>query len=229
MMKKNVVTIHQANYLPYIGFFNKVKQADILVMFDIADYVKNKFQNRNKIRTADGWTYLTIPVEKKYYRRPFYQVMLPEGDKWREKHWKSIKANYSGADYFDSYKDFFEYLYSTKHKTLMELIEKIIRYLLNRFEIEVEIVKTTDLEIKSDLKGPDLLTDILHKTNANCYLSGKTGKKYLEQEKFIENAIDLVFHEFTHPVYKQRFKGFEPYMSAIDLLFNVGEKSKELI
>lgn len=228
-MMKKIVTIHQVNYLPYIGFFNKVKQADILVMFDIADYVKNKFQNRNRIRTPDGWTYLTIPIGKEFYRKPFYQVMLPEDDKWMGKHWKNIQANYRGTAYFDSYKDFFADLYSIKHKILMELNEKIIRYLLNQFEIEVEIVKTTDLEIDNNLKGTDLLIDLLHKTNANCYLSGKSGKNYLEQEKFMKKDIDLRFHEFSHPIYKQRFDEFEPYMSAIDLLFNVGEKSKELI
>ena len=72
----NIVTIHQVNYLPWIGFFNKIKNYDTFIMFDIADYEKNGVQNRNKIRTKDGWCYLTIPINKKYYREPFNTVKL---------------------------------------------------------------------------------------------------------------------------------------------------------
>ena len=140
------VAIHQVNYMPWLGFFNKLKQANKLVMYDIADYTKNDVQNRNKIRTKEGWIYLTVPIEKKYYRRPFYEVLLSENNKWQNKHWKAIKLNYSKADYFDSYKDFFEKLYKKKFMTLLELNECITIYLIKEFGINLDIIKTTDLE-----------------------------------------------------------------------------------
>lgn len=224
-----ITSIHQLNYLPWLGFFNKVKQSDTFVMFDIADYVKQKFQNRNKIRTKDGWIWLIIPIERKYHRKPFFEVMLPKDNKWKQEHWLGIRGNYAKAPYFNSYKDFFESLYKKDFKTLMEINEKIMLYLFEQFGINVDIVKTTELDINRELKSTDLLIEILKKVNADNYLSGKSGNEYLEHDKFKQNKIELRFQEFKHPVYKQRFDGFEPYMSAIDLLFNVGEKSKELI
>jgi|SRR3989344_9397235 len=221
------VAIHQVNYMPWLGFFNKLKQANKLVMYDIADYTKNDVQNRNKIRTKEGWIYLTVPIEKKYYRRPFYEVLLSENNKWQNKHWKAIKLNYSKADYFDSYKDFFEKLYKKKFMTLLELNECITIYLIKEFGINLDIIKTTDLELNRELKGTEMLIEILKKAGATTYLAGIGSKSYLDESKFKE--IKLAYNCYIHPIYKQQFPGFQKYMSAIDLLFNMGEKSKDLI
>jgi hypothetical protein len=220
---QNIVTIHQVNYIPWIGFFNKIKKADTFVLFDIADYEKNSVQNRNKIRTKDGWIYLTIPVSKQYYRKPFFQVKFPEDTFWMSKHWKSIEINYSKAQYFDSYKDFFKEIYFSKFEYLSDFNEKIIRYLIKELGINVNILKSTEMNINEELKSTDLLIDILKKAEATNYLSGKSGKNYLEKEKFSD--IKLEFHEFTHPEYTQVFSPFIPALSSIDLLFNEGEKS----
>jgi hypothetical protein len=209
--------IHQVNYLPWLGFFNKARMSDIFVMFDVADYSKNNFMNRNKIRIADGWVYLTIPIERTYYRTPFHKVMLPHDDRWQE------------SSYFDSYSDFFEKIYKDKHRTLMELNEKIILYLFEQFGIEVDVVKTTELGISTELKKTDMLISILEGVSADSYLSGEKGREYIEKDKFARAGIGLTFQEYEHPVYRQRFGGFEPFMSAIDALFNLGEKARNLI
>lgn len=222
-------TIHQVNYLPWLGFFNKIKNSDVFVMFDITDYEKNSIQNRNKIRTADGWCYLTIPINKICYRKPFYTVKMPANKKWKQNHWKAIELNYKKTDYFASYQDSFKEIYSRDYETLMELNSKIILYLLEQFDINVEIIKTTDLNLNRELKKTDMLVEILQAVKADTYLSGLSGKKYLEGKKFKRAGINLAYQNFKHPIYKQRYPGFELNMAAIDLLFNMGEKSKELI
>jgi hypothetical protein len=224
-----IATIHQVNYLPWLGFFSKVKSSDAFVMFDVADYSKNGNMNRNKIRTADGWTYLTIPIEKKWHRKPLYEVMLPADEKWKAIHWKTIMLNYKKASYFSSYGDFFEKLYRKSHKTLVEINQEIIFYLFEQFGINAKIFKTTQLDINRGLKKTDILLDILEKINAEAYLSGEGGRSYIEEEKFKEAGIELRFQKYEHPEYMQRFDGFIPFMAAIDALFNVGEKAKELI
>ena len=221
------VAIHQVNYLPWLGFFNKLKQVDKFVMYDIADYVKNDIQNRNKIRTNEGWIYLTIPIEKKYHRKPFYDVLIPENKKWMKKHWNALQLNYSKTDYFNSYKDFFERIYKKEFKTLFELNEEIVIYLMKEFGINVDVVKTTNLELNRNLKGTDVLLEIMDRVEGKEYITGEGSKTYLEENKFEE--VKLIYQNYKHPVYKQRFSGFEPYMAAIDLLFNMGEKSKEII
>ncbi len=224
-----IATIHQVNYLPWLGFFSKIKSSDAFVMFDVADYSKNGLMNRNKIRTADGWMYLTVPIEKKFHRRPFNEVLLPPNEKWREEHWKAMLFNYKKADYFGSYGDFFEKLYKKKHKTLMELNEEIILYIFKQLGINVKIFKTTELGTDKRLKKTDILLDILKSISADTYLSGAGGKTYIEPEKFREAGIGLRFQEYEHPEYRQRFDGFVPFMAVIDALFNMGEKTKDLI
>ena len=224
-----IATIHQVNYLPWLGFFSKVKNSDAFVMFDIADYSKNGLMNRNKIRTADGWMYLTVPIEKKFHTKPFNEVMLPPDQRWREDHWKAILFNYKKAEYFGSYSDFFEKLYRKKHKTLMELNEEIILYIFNQLGIEVKIFKTTELATDKRLKKTGILLDILKSISADTYLSGAGGKTYIEPEKFEEAGIELRFQEYEHPEYKQRFDGFVPFMAAIDALFNLGEKARNMV
>ena len=221
------VAIHQVNYLPWLGFFNKLKQADKFVMYDIAKYVKNDIQNRNKIRTKKGWIYLTVPVEKKGHTKPLYQVLILNRSDWGSKHWKSLLLNYSKADYFDSYSGFFERLYKKKFDSLYELNKEIIIYLLKEFDINVELIETTSLNLNRELKSTDMLLEILKQVGATTYVSGVGSKSYLEEDKFKD--IKLIYHNFKHPIYKQSYLGFEPYMAAIDLLFNKGEKAGETI
>ena len=221
------VAIHQVNYLPWLGFFNKLKQVDKFVMYDIAKYIKNDIHNRSKIRTKEGWIYLTVPIEKKGHTKPLYQVLISNKNDWRTKHWKSLVLNYSKADYFDSYKYFFEKLYKTKFDNLYKLNKEIVIYLLKEFGISVELIETTNLSLNMELKSTDMLLEILKQVGATTYVSGVGSKSYLEENKFKD--IKLIYHNFKHPIYKQSYLGFEPYMAAIDLLFNKGEKAGETI
>lgn len=224
------VCIHQPNYLPYIGFFNKIKNTEFYVLFDVAQYEKNNFHNRNQIRTENGSMYLTIPIlSKDCYLKRICDVELPPDNKWREKHWKSIEANYAKSDYFDSYKDPLKKIYQTNFTKLVDLNEEIIRFLINEFGLESTVVRSTDLGLDENLKSTDLLINILKELNATSYLSGPSGKNYLLESTFEKEGIKLEYQNFIHPEYRQRFNGFLKNMAAIDLLFNIGEKSKEIL
>ncbi len=223
-----IVTIHQPNYLPWIGLFSKVKHSDCFVILDTVKYSHKSVINRNKIRTFDGWQYLTIPTEKKYREKNIIDVKLPEKNDWIKKHWKIIEANYKKTDNFESYKDFGD-IYKENFEFLWQISEKIIRYLLKEFGINAEIKKASELGINERSDKIDWNLEICNTLNADRYLSGPDGRKYMDLDKFTKNDIKVEFFEFKHPVYKQRYPGFEPYMSAIDLLFNLGEKSKNLI
>lgn len=224
-----IVTIHQPNYIPWMGFFGKVNKSDIFVILDSVEYTKNSVINRNKVRIKDGWCYLTIPIEKKYHESRIVDVKLPLDDKWRKNHWATIESNYNKTDYFHTYKDFLKRLYEKKCDFLWQINEEAIIYLMKCFNIDVEIIKASELELNPELKKTDLLISILKSVEGDRYISGPSGKNYLEIEKFKQGDIELEFFEFKHPEYKQRYPGFVPNLSAIDLLFNMGEKSSELI
>jgi hypothetical protein len=196
---------------------------------DTVQYIKRGVTHRNKIRIHDGSVYLTVPISKDFSMSRIKDVELPREKIWRKDHWRAIQHNYLKAYHFSDYMQFFNDIYHHDHQYLWELNMQIISYLLKCFDINVEIIKTSDLDLDPELKHTDLIIDILRKIDASTYLSGPSGKNYLEIEKFNQNNINLEFTSFQHPVYEQRYPGFEPNLSAIDLLFNMGSKSGELI
>ena len=134
----------------------------------------------------------------------------------------SIIANYSKCKYFDS--SFVDVYYSDiwKRADLKKFNEYGISYLKNKFKIRADIVRASELDMKSNLNSTELLIEILEVLGADTYISGLGGKKYLDGTRFSEKKIELTYLEFKPFRYGQRWEGFEPYMSALDLLFNMG-------
>lgn len=222
------VAIHQPNYLPYIGFFQKMALSDVFVILDDVQFSKDSYTQRTKIRSKDGVILLTIPINKKYNFKSIKDILLPEDENWLKKHKLSIIANYSKCKYVDN--KFIKHYFSNldKLETLTEFNEFGIHYLKDQFGIKTKIVRASEL-CSSNLKSTDLLINIVENLGGDFYISGIGGKKYLKEEKFLEHNINLEYFEFENLEYPQRWKGFEPYLSAIDLLFNLGPDSVKYI
>ncbi len=229
-MAHKTVTIHQPTYLPYVGFFNKIKKSDIFILFDTAQYVKNQFINRNKIKSKNGSVWLTIPIENnKSYLKPIKDVLLPKNEKWKEKHWKSILQNYSQTEYFEKHKTYFEKIYNKKWTKLVDINTEIIDYLMGEFNLNKKTLFASEILSKNKKNATDILIELVENVDGNKYLSGPSGKQYLELSKFKDAGIEVEFQQFEHPIYKQKYNGFETNMAAIDLLFNEGQNSKNIL
>ncbi len=224
-----IVTIHQPNYLPWIGLFSKISLSDCLIIYDCAQYEKGGFINRNRIRTRPGSGFLTIPISHDCLTWRIMDVPLPVDTQWRRDHWRQIYQNYAKSPYFNEHGAFFEKLYQQDIRYLCQLNEKILRYLLNCFNIKVELVRAKELSVDRSLYKTDLMVAFLKSVKADVYLSGPSGKNYLEVEKFPQNNLELQYFSFQHPVYRQRYPGFEPNMAAVDLLFNTGPEAGDII
>lgn len=226
-----IVTIHQPEHMPWLGFFDKLRQADVYVMLDNVQYRKNYFHNRNRIRNRTGMVWLTVPA---LTRGKFGQALLDVeindlgSPRWREKCWLTLSQSYRRAPYFEDHAAFFEALYKrTDWNRLVPLNEAIIRYLLDAFAIPVRVVRASGLGVTGQ-KG-ELILALCRKLGATEYLSGISGRDYLDCQRFEQHGIRLVFHEFHHPIYRQLHQPFIPCMSAIDLLFNYGPASLDVI
>ena len=218
------VAIHQPNYIPWIGYFDKMAKCDVFVFLDSVEYSRNSVINRNKILNTNGWNWLTIPVKKDDTNKNICDVEFAN-DKWWIKHWTSLVHAYSKSDCFSEYSDFFHQIYDEKkYDKIADLNIAIIRYIAASFEIYPRFIRSSDMELRHDLHKNELLLDILQKLDATQYIAGTGCKDYMEDTLFVENGINIVYNEVKPFVYKQRWEGFEPYMSAVDLLFNEGEK-----
>ena len=223
-----IIGIHQPNYLPYLGFFDKMKQSDIFVIYDDAQFEKGEFQHRNRIRIYHGWKWLTIPVEKKHL--PINEIRIKnevatwKGIKWSDAHFNTIRDNYKDTPYYSTYEEEIKRTYDKTYDKLVELNMDIINFLKRAFDIDVEIVFSSDLGFTS--KSTERLVEIVKTLGGDVYLSGPKGRDYLGISLFERKGIKVEFQDFKHPVYKQRYEGFIPNMAAIDALFNVGKIPK---
>ena len=221
-----LITIHQPQYLPWLGYLDKIDKADIFVILDNVQFKKNEWQNRNRIKTAQGCQWITVPV---LYRLPekINEVRINNKTNWRRKHLQALITNYSKSIGFDNYKSFFEDILSRSWDRLVDINIEIIKFLISAFGLKTKLVMASDLKLREE--PTERLIDICKTLNGNKYLAGKDGNKYMNLELFDKEGIEVIFHDFKHPVYNQLFGDFEPYLSAIDLLFNCGDNSLEIL
>ena len=220
-----IVSIHQPQYLPWLGYFDKIAKSNIFVFLDDVQYKKNEWQNRNKIKTAQGWQWLTVPVSYKF-GQCISKVLISNAVNWRKKHLTALTTNYNKARYFDECGDFFQDLYNQDWEYLAELNIYIIKYLVKILDIKTNLVRASEFKLED--RGTAHLVNICKKLGADTYLSGVGGRDYLELKEFEKEKIDVIFQDFQHPVYTQTYEnniGFQSHMSIVDLLFNCGKDS----
>ena len=227
-----ILSVHQPQYIPWLGYFHKIAKSDCFVFLDRVQYKPREFQNRNKIRTKEGWIWLSVPVLcKGRYRQSIYDVLIDNGFPWARKHLMSLKSWYARAEFFDAHFPFFQQVYTKNWEKLIDLNIAIINYLLNQLNISTPVYFESKLDIGQTKTSR--IIEICQKLKAGTYLSGAGAKAYLEEEKFVQAGIKLIYQDFLHPVYRQQFclvdKDFIPFMSTLDLLFNEGPKSREIL
>lgn len=222
---------HQPNYIPYLGVFHKISQCDVFAVVDTVQFVKRGpfgFMSRTRIRTHTGWMWLTVPVltRGKFHQR-IIDTRINNALPWRHKHWRALLINYGKARYFRKYAGFFEDVYQREWEKLVDLNVEILLYLVRELGIKVKVTRAS--EFNPEGKGTDLIIDMCRKLGADSYLHGRQGKNYIDGSKFERHNIGSVHQEFEHPVYRQRCEPFLPNMGAVDLLFNHGGASLDII
>ncbi len=222
-----IVSIHQPQYLPWLGYFDKIEKSDIFVFLDNVQFKKNEWQNRNRIKTAEGWQWLTLPVIHKFMQK-ISEVEINNTVWWGKKHLNALITNYSKAPFFKDYLGFFEQTSAQDWNYLVDINIHIIQYLAKALGIlNKNLVKASKYKTR---EGPtERLVDICKQVGGDVYLSGKDGAKYLNLEEFGKEGVKVIFQDYKHPHYPQLYENFEPYMSVIDLLFNCGPESLSIL
>jgi hypothetical protein len=223
-----ILTAHQPVYLPWLGLFHKIALADVFCYFDIAQYQTKDFNNRNKIKNNSGELWLSVPVESKnHFEKSVGNIRIVDGA-WRRKHFKTIQLAYQKSPFFSDYIEGIQaIIVERQFATLSELNLEILRFLLNCLGLNRPIVKASDYSfcgVKSDL-----VLDMCLQLKADVYIFGAQGRDYAEVDKFRASGVDPYFQAYRHPTYRQLHGDFRPYMSVIDLLFNEGPRSLDIL
>jgi len=225
-----IVTIHQPEHLVWLGLIKKISDADVFVILDSVQFEKNYFQNRNKIRTKEGWMWLTVPIKKAPLSTLIKDVEISYEEKWQKKYLKSLEIQYGKAPFFKKYYPQIEEIISKNHKLLVDLNIELLEFVLREFGVQNKtIVKSSTLKIKEGIGGSNVCLEICKYFKSNIYLSGPSGRDYLILDDFKQHCIDVHFHDFSHPEYTQIHGSFLPYMSSLDALFNLGDEAARFL
>jgi hypothetical protein len=214
-----------------MGFFDKISRSDVFVIFDNVQFPRGKqhFGHRNLIKTDREPKWLTVPLNGKSELKSFNEIEINYNG-WSDNHLNLIKNFYRKSKYFNVYYGDLESILKVNYKTLSELNSALIKYFLNVMDIKTQVVFCSEI-CPNEVSGGDRIIYLLKKLNATKYISG-TGPgsmRYINEQEFKDNNIELVWQHYTHPKYTQLYGDFKPYMCILDLLFNEGTNSKNII
>ena len=218
-----ILAVHQPHYLPWLGYFDKMRKSDVFCYLDNVQYKKNEWQNRNRIKTHKGWQWLTVPVHYRFPQR-ICEVRIDNTVNWKHKHLQALRTHYGRTPYFKNTLQMFEAVLAHNWDKLAALniflIEEIRHFLGLAHKTTV---KASDLKLRED--PTERLIDICLALGADTYLSGPDGLKYMNPDRFTQRGIQIRVQTFEHPHYPQRFGEFVSHLSVLDLMFNCGPDS----
>jgi hypothetical protein len=221
------IAIMQPTYLPWLGYFDLIDQVDIFVFLDDVQLVKRSWQTRNRIKTAQGELYLTIPVRngKKRNETLICDALIAEDEPWKEKHVKSIESAYRKAPCFSLVFPFIKEMIFNQEKNISDYNIHIIKQIAAKIGLMTEFIRSSALRGINGKKDARLVS-ICKQVDCCEYLAVQGSAAYIESEsaggEFTKNDIRLFYHNYEHPAYDQVNGEFIGFMSVIDLLFNHG-------
>ena len=221
------IAIIQSSYIPWKGYFDLIRSVDEFVLYDDAQFTRRDWRNRNRIKTADGLKWLTVPVEMKgKYGQAIKDTRISDPS-WGEKHWKSLVQAYSNAPCFSQCAARIEEVYQdASDEALSQINYRFLAAICGILGIDTKITWSMDYAATS--RKSDRVLDICRQAGATEYLSGPSARAYLDESLFEEAGIDVIWMEYDgYPEYDQLHPPFEHHVTALDLIFHTGTNAPD--
>jgi hypothetical protein len=233
-----IVAIHQPHFLPWLGYLHRMAQADAFVLLDHVQFERRNYQNRTMIRMNGEARWLTVPVLQRSQKERIVDKQVDnrlEGAKWwSPNQFSTLRHAYREAEFFGAYAAQFRSLFDTRFERLVDLNQAALDLLREAFGIRTPLLRSSELAVEG-ARG-DLILNICTAVGADALLVGFGGSRgYLDTGAFARAGVRIVPHQFTHPEYAQcgpkdaEGGAFLRGLSAVDMLFNCGARSGELL
>lgn len=219
----------QPTHLPWLGYFDLIDQSDYFLFLDSVQFSKRSWQQRNRVKASNGAQWLTVPVLTKGKReQPISDVEMDLESEFHLKHLNTINHLYGKAPYFEDYIGGISEILNKGHRLLGDLNIELILWFCEKLGIKTPTERTSNLKV--DGSKADLLISVCQAASVDRYLSAEGSRTYIEEDnQFGAHGIELVYQNYVHPEYRQLNGEFVPYLSVLDLLFNEGPGSLEII
>jgi len=224
-----LVAIHQPHYLPWLGYLHRMARADLFVVLDHVQFERGNYQNRTQVLVNGAAHWLTVPVQQRSQKERIDEKAIDTGSAWGLKHFETLRRAYASAGFFGMYATELRAILDCEWQRLVDLNDHALAFLRNAYDIRTPLVKSSELGV--DGAKSELVLNICKAVGASALLVGLGGSRnYLDRAAFGEAGIGLVLQEFSHPVYQQRGGNeFTRGLSAVDLLFNHGPASRDIL
>lgn len=222
---RKIIAIMQPTYMPWMGYFSMIEQADEFVFLDSVQLVGRSWQVRNKIKDNNQERVLTIPIDKSHARSErMINNTLYANEAWKNNHLENIRHAYRKSPFFKEIIDFLEPLYFRTYNSIGDLNMTLISEICRKIGINTKFYQSSKFHMNSH--KDDLLVEICRYLGADTYLSAQGSAVYIEKGNaggaFSRQGISLLYLNYEHPTYPQQGEKFIPYIGIYDLLFNVG-------
>jgi hypothetical protein len=221
------LVVLQPGYLPWLGFFDQMRRADIFVFYDDVPFDKHGWRNRNRIKSPTGPHWLTVPVHLERLGQPILEVEIDNRQPWARKHTGAIRQFYARAPHLKRYLPELEALLQRRWERIVDLDIALVEQMCGWLSLSRRTACSSRLAIEGE-RSQRLLNLCLH-FGASRYLSGDAARAYLDVDLFARHHVEVEWQAYRHPVYPQQHGEFVPYLSALDLLLNCGERSAAIL
>lgn len=229
-MSNKTLMVLQPSYIPWLGFWEMLISSDIILIYDNVQFDKNGWRNRNKIKTPDGSSWITIPVlQSGRFGQKNYEVECATNKIWAKKHLKTFINFYKKSPYFDEIYELCEKILNKPSSKLLDIQLSFLQEIAMYLDIDTQFILSSEVIIDESENRELRLINYCKQLKCNIYINGSSGKELYSKDEFLKHNINLLFQKYEHPIYPQRYGDFIPYLSILDLLFNCGKNSKKII
>ena len=217
-----VVGIHQPNFMPWLGYFYKIKQSNIFVFLDDVQIQKTgaSYTNRVSINNGGKSQYITMPIKKNSNNLNINEVKYLD-ERWKNKLFRTLQGSYAKAPFFKENKEFIFELINFKVDNIAQYNINFIKKISQRLDLDTKFVKSSDFDISTT--STQRLIDLIKKVDGNIYLSGSGGDNYQEHDMYKKENIKLIYNKIPSFKYIQvKTEEFINGLSIIDAIFNIG-------
>lgn len=229
-----IVAIHQPHFLPWLGYLDRMIQADLFIVLDHVQFERRNYQNRTRILNNGLEHWLTVPVIQRSQQERVLDKLIDdfpasEQRSWGAKTYQTLRYAYRDAAFFDMYGPELKKILLTRWEYLVDLDQALLDFLRDALDIRTSLVNSSDLDTGGNRS--ELILNLCQAVGADTYLAGMGGSRnYLDRKAFADGGIEIAWQDFKHPVYSQCTSGaFVPGLSAVDLLFNHGPQSRQIV
>ncbi len=229
-----IVAAHQPNFIPWLGYFDKMRKADLFIIVDHVQMERQSYQNRVRIKTGAGERWITVPVVQESRAERIIDKRIDNSRvgrfRWSRKMFLTLKYAYQSAPYFRDYEPALSELFCDRWERLAELNGRLIEFCRDALAVRTPLLSSSSLNAPGSRS--EMVLNMCRAAGGDVYLSGVgASKAYLDLPAFERAGVRVAWQDFEHPRYRQypSCDSFIPNLSSFDLIFNCGPRSPEVL